>query len=573
MNRAVKMIQPVQGYRTGTYNWRALMIPIVCFSLICLSANASQISPFGTESDAKTNSMEATLQGYGIESSVEGIRNYLKSLLPSPESSRKTRELISLLSHSKFDVRENATQELMLLSSFDAKLTTDALTASDPETAFRVKAVIEFRKSGASELQKSVFDYVAATEMKGLLEDIILVRERILDDTSRKLAYRALETTVTKDDFPLLEKEFLAHKRTSGEFAKSCLRGLQRLNPDNTTQIILSIRDEELDEFVKLEAAEILATNKNSECLNWFVSLLNAENRTCRSRSFFQLKQMTSERLDYSVMAEGETLEASISKWKDFVSKSKDEIEIQFQPRGQRLGRMLICSYSSGEIHSYDENGELRWSANGSNAFTCQGLPNGNCLVMLYSEGTLREYDENGKLLKELKNLPRNTSGIHRLENGNTILACGQSGNKIIEIDGDGKEVWSVKVDGMPTGARLLESGLIVAAMFDQRKIMVIDRKGVVQNEFNVKGQAYTVNVTANETYLVAFSDGGVAEYTVEGKEIWRAATASNTYWAEKLEDGTVITADSSGVLKIDQDGKSTIVNEKFKNYTYVSYY
>ena len=106
------------------------------------------------------------------------------------------------------------------------------------------------------------------------------------------------------------------------------------------------------------------------------------------------------------------------------------------------MGRLLVCSYSSGKISSYDENGKLKWTATGKHPFTCQGLPNGNCLVMFYTQGKLVEYDENGKVVKEFTGLPSSSSGLQRLENGHTLLASGQAGNKIIEIDKNGKQVW-----------------------------------------------------------------------------------------------------------------------------------
>ena len=549
------------------------MNTVAYLSLFFVSALGLQSDLDVTATNEKTTSTAATLERFGVEPTAQGIRAYLKSLFPTSESTEQTQKLIGLLSHSKFAVREDATQKLMLLPSVDGKLAVDMLDSTDPETAFRIEAVIEFRKLGAAQLQKAVFNYVYFAQLKGLAKDIVEVRDYIHDEFTRRRAFRAMEVSAVSDEFKMLEQLFIEYKNESRYFATSCLKALQNLDAEATTKTILSQRDADLNDFVKLTAAQILAQNKNSECLNMYVSLLNSAEQKCRIRAYGQLGAMTGKQFEYSVMSSGEKLDASIKHWRKYIAESHEEIEIQFQPLGKRLGRMLVCSYTAGEIHSYDENGKLKWSAKGDHAFTCQGLPNGNCLVMLYSKGKLREYDEEGNLLKEFSDLPNSISSIQRLENGNTLLASGQSGNQIIEIDPDGNEVWSRKLDGMPTGARLQENGLIVATLFGERKIVEIDRKGVVQNEFKVKGQPYTVNVTFNDTFLVAFSDGGVAEFTRSGKELLRVKTSTNTYWAEQMEDGSIITADSTGILKIDQDGKINSLNDKYKNYTYVSSY
>jgi outer membrane protein assembly factor BamB len=110
-------------------------------------------------------------------------------------------------------------------------------------------------------------------------------------------------------------------------------------------------------------------------------------------------------------------------------------------------------------------------------------LDSGNYLVCHEGDGVVREYDEKGKVVwsytLDLNNRPRapghgpeghgtEVFGAIRLANGNTLIAAG-NGNRVIEVDKDGKVVWSIEHDELPgirlawvTTLELLPSGNLV---------------------------------------------------------------------------------------------------------------
>ena len=92
-----------------------------------------------------------------------------------------------------------------------------------------------------------------------------------------------------------------------------------------------------------------------------------------------------------------------------------------------------------------------------------------------------------------------------------------------------------------------MENGRILASLYASSKLVEVDRKGKIKKEIPIKGKPYTAQKLENGNYLVSFAQGGVAEYNEDGKEIWRAKTGSNTYWADVKEDGSIITADTNG--------------------------
>jgi len=95
-------------------------------------------------------------------------------------------------------------------------------------------------------------------------------------------------------------------------------------------------------------------------------------------------------------------------------------------------------------------------------------LDNGNYLVCHEADGKVREYDRTGKVVwsyaLDLAGRPRSPGhgpeghgtevyGAIRLANGNTLIAGGNN-NRVIEVNPDGKMVWSIGHNELP-GIRL----------------------------------------------------------------------------------------------------------------------
>ncbi len=91
-------------------------------------------------------------------------------------------------------------------------------------------------------------------------------------------------------------------------------------------------------------------------------------------------------------------------------------------------------------------------------------LDTGNYLVCHEGEGCVREYDDKGKVVWEYKldlnNRPRSGGhgpeghgtevfGALRLKNGNTLIAGGNN-NRVLEVEKEGKIVWSIDQKELP---------------------------------------------------------------------------------------------------------------------------
>ncbi len=104
-------------------------------------------------------------------------------------------------------------------------------------------------------------------------------------------------------------------------------------------------------------------------------------------------------------------------------------------PQGKELKR---CTVGAGVVNLIGSNFEL--------------LPNGRLLVPLYTQQQIAEFDWAGNKLWQAP-APRPLS-VTRLPNGNTLVACSMIPYRVVEIDREGKEVWSYQTDGRPYRAR-----------------------------------------------------------------------------------------------------------------------
>ena len=96
-------------------------------------------------------------------------------------------------------------------------------------------------------------------------------------------------------------------------------------------------------------------------------------------------------------------------------------------------------------------------------------LANGNFLVCHYGDRHVTEYAPDGKVIRTIKT-PGGPHSAARLDNGNTLIACGDNGTPcMIEADPEGNTVWQVSNADLPdqpfkflTGFQKLPNGNVL---------------------------------------------------------------------------------------------------------------
>ncbi|MBW7865983.1 MAG: hypothetical protein H3C30_16390 [Candidatus Hydrogenedentes bacterium] len=128
----------------------------------------------------------------------------------------------------------------------------------------------------------------------------------------------------------------------------------------------------------------------------------------------------------------------------------------------QRLdnGNTFIGECNAGRLLEVDPAGKIVFELrllpegkDGGHAYmrNARKLANGNYLVCLYDQELVREYDPSGGVVAEFP-APGGSHSAARLDNGNTLIACGdmKKAAMIFEVDRDGKTVWKIAHDELP---------------------------------------------------------------------------------------------------------------------------
>jgi hypothetical protein len=129
----------------------------------------------------------------------------------------------------------------------------------------------------------------------------------------------------------------------------------------------------------------------------------------------------------------------------------------------QRLadGNTFVGECNAGRLLEVDPKGaivkEIRLlpaGQNGGSAYmrNARKLLSGHYLVAHYGPGLVREYDGAGKAVLEIA-VPGGPHSAVRLANGHTLIAAADNvkgGQKVFEVDSDGKTVWQVAEGDLP---------------------------------------------------------------------------------------------------------------------------
>ena len=149
----------------------------------------------------------------------------------------------------------------------------------------------------------------------------------------------------------------------------------------------------------------------------------------------------------------------------------KGRIEIHAFQRLEN-GLTMVAESGNGRIIEVDKDDkivhEMALTLEKPNAHRdtrmARKLANGNYLVCHEGDGKVREYDSKGKVVwtytLDLGGRPRANGhgpeghgnevyGAIRLDNGNTLIATG-NGNRVLEVNKEGKTVWSLGQDELP---------------------------------------------------------------------------------------------------------------------------
>jgi len=181
----------------------------------------------------------------------------------------------------------------------------------------------------------------------------------------------------------------------------------------------------------------------------------------------------------------------------------------------------------------------------------------GRTLICLYGNNKVIELDAEGKETFSVE--AANSWGAYGLPNGHRIITfMGQA--KVAEYDETGKEIWSKDgLPGNPMSVQGLENGNVLMALSDGHKVVEVDHAGTIvwTKDFPGLRPLDAQRLENGNTLIALYSGGKVIEIDPTGKQVMEIGSLPEIVSATKLENGNLLTCLWNGeVREIDPGGK-----------------
>lgn len=509
--------------------------------------------PVAGESGPSPGSL-ATLAEHGIEPTAESLAEFLESLHPDAQTQQRVDSLIKRLGHPEFFERESAMQKLLQMPVYSPEALQRAAASADAETRWRAAYVLKNSDGRTEQLLAAVYDVIHNGGIAGLADPVLRSLPFCSEPWLRKSAQQALQATAVSSDTELFRK-YLPDGHV--EVRSAAIAALAALEGEDAVVELQPLVSDELP-AIRITVAEALGNLGEREMLPLFVELLEAEEEEVRARSARMLRLLTQQRFGYSAVDSDESRANAVAKWRAWVDGPGATARLHFPVGGRAplIGRTLICYYAQQQVVELDADEKETWQITVARPWGCEGLPNGHRLISSYQNKLLIEYDARGKQVWTKTQLPGTPFKFQRLDNGNTLVACSDTG-RILEIRRDeaGTIVWDVTLGGRPVDVERLENGRTLVALQSESRVVEIDREGKVQWELPNMFSPWAVQrLDGGNTLVCQQSANAVREVDRKGRTVWEVTGLSRPYDCQRLPNGNTLIVDRTGVREVDRN-------------------
>jgi HEAT repeat protein len=185
-------------------------------------------------------------------------------------------------------------------------------------------------------------------------------------------------------------------------------------------------------------------------------------------------------------------------------------------------GRVLVAERNGSRVTERDRKGNILWQYHAPGSpISCQRLPSGNTLVATFGE--LLEVTPDGKVARQHKH-PSGFRHAVRLRNGNVLYIS--SNGQVVELDPDFKQVRTVTPENFTSGAgywasvELLPTGRYLLALGGASKVVEIDQAGKILWQCDVPHAVYATRLRNGNTLVASFENRYLVEMDRTGKEV-----------------------------------------------------
>jgi len=223
-------------------------------------------------------------------------------------------------------------------------------------------------------------------------------------------------------------------------------------------------------------------------------------------------------------------------------------------------GLTTICDYEGSRVVQVGAGGAERELVKGVQASDAEPLPDGHLLLTLFQQQRVVELDADGKEVWSFAQLKSPVEAT-RLLDGNTLIA--DSGNqRFVEVDAAGRIVWEFKPDARHhcNHVERLPSGNTLVAMYPDQ-VLEVDRAGKVVWELKgLRGVCDADRLPNGNTLICLEEDKVVREVNKKGEVLWELKGVREPNDADRLPNGNTLVATGIRVIEFTPDGRQLSV-------------
>ncbi len=250
------------------------------------------------------------------------VEEALRALLPGDGEIQRMNALVDRLGAETFNVREEATRELMKTPLLPPEVIKRGLESGEPEIVSRMgKIVASGGKSGAEAALDRALDLVLKKGGQGHLSRIVRVMESGLRPRVAERAARAAAVTAVREDEELVGKLGGSEEPLMRRMAAAAT---EKLGGAGTALAKRLLEDEESS--VRMRAAIALGNKGEPEGVAVLADYLGSENTVERVRAWKALKGLTGRDFGYVPMATEEERAEAQKEWRAWLDR--DDLEI-----------------------------------------------------------------------------------------------------------------------------------------------------------------------------------------------------------------------------------------------------
>ncbi len=191
--------------------------------------------------------------------------------------------------------------------------------------------------------------------------------------------------------------------------------------------------------------------------------------------------------------------------------------------------RVLIAEHGRRRVTERDHAGTIVWEhALNRDPVSVQRLPNGNTFIGTYEEA--QEVTPDHQVVFSHKVLGGMIYNAVKQRDGHVILV--QSNNTIVELDAKGTEVLRVPVMNTSgwASAEKLSNGHFLVALYSSRKVVEVDTQGKELWSVVVNSPGHATRLRNGNTLVASIEGRRLFEFDASGKEVWSLAVQGRPF-------------------------------------------